>query len=207
MNKKIVFKSRRNRVWRENDIVYKQIMPHPGKSFDPCQIAAFEADMLKKLYNNGVYVPKVISVENNLLAMEYIESVTLTDYIEAAETGAEQIFSDVIVENLVNWFETFYAALQKDDIRGDVNCRNFLIALGGKIAGVDFETSYTGNRETDLGKLIAFILTYAPQHTSYKKYLTDILYRQFLSRFNLDPDLIEEEKNRELNDIMKRRNT
>jgi len=205
MNETHIFKSRRNRVWRDGNIVYKQILLHPGETVKPLRRTAFEADTLEHLYSCGVCVPKIISHKKDLLSMEYIKSATLTDFIETAETGAARIPSDVIVEKLICWFEAFYAAMPQGCIRGDVNCRNFLVAPDGNIAGVDFEASYTGSRETDLGKLIAFILTYHPQNTVYKKHLTDILYQQFKSRFNLNPALISHEKNRELNDIIIRR--
>jgi len=181
MNEKTyVFKSRRNRVWREGNTVYKQILPKAGET-GPYQSAEFEANILKRLYSRGVYVPKIISCENNLLAMEYIESMTLTDYIELYE---DQPFTDTIVERITSWFESFYNAIPLNSLRGDVNCRNFLVTPDLNIAGVDFETPCTGIRETDLGKLIAYILTYRPKYTAYKKYLAELLCRRFISRRN-----------------------
>jgi len=197
--------SRRNRVWLEDNIIYKQILPQPGESGAKCRRAAFEADMLAHLRNRGVSVPKIISCENNLLAMEYIQSKTLTDYIESCENGADQTLTETIIEQLVCWFESFYDALPQGSVRGDVNCRNFLVTPDGNIVGVDFETINTGIRETDLGKLIAFILTYRPQNTAYKKYLTDLLCQKFISRFCLDPVLISNAKAQELRDMTVRR--
>ena len=87
MSETHVFKSRRNSVWREKNIVYKKVLPQPGETCEPCLRAAIESDMLKRLYGCGVYVPKVISCENDLIAMEYIESETLTDFIVFTETA------------------------------------------------------------------------------------------------------------------------
>jgi len=161
--------------------------------------------MLERLYNCGVYVPKVISRENNLIAMEYIEGVTLTDFIELAETDTVSLYPNIVAERLADWFTAFYDALPQGCIRGDVNCRNFIVTPDGNIAGVDFEEAYFGEREADLGRLIAFILTYTPQYTDYKKRLADILCEKFTARFDLDPVLVLQENNLELEDMIRRR--
>jgi len=201
------FKSRRNRVWLKGGKVYKQILPKPGQPGlnDPRRSAAFEADMLKKLHARGVYVPRVFSCENDILEMEYIESATLTDYLEACETGAARIPAEAIAQGMTHWFEIFYAALPEGHIRGDVNCRNFLVTPDGRIAGLDFETARTGDRETDLGGLLAFILEYRPKNTPFKKMLSDLLHEQFVTRFKLDPVLVAAERTREMKAMETRR--
>jgi len=202
------FKSRRNRVWRDGGLVYKQILPLPeDKNTDggPCRRAGFEVAMLNRLYCGGVFVPKLIAYKNDLLTMEYIESVTLTDFIEAQETETALLSANIIAGRLTDWFEAFYSAAPKGNIRGDVNCRNFLVTNENFIAGIDFEKSHTGSRETDLGKLLAFILTYRPEYTVYKKVLTNLIYKKFIVRFDLDPALVSFAMDCELNDIFVRR--
>jgi RIO-like serine/threonine protein kinase len=199
---KNIFKSRRNRVWRVGDVVYKQVLPRAN---GPDRRAAHEAKTLMRLHGGGVYVPKLISHENGLLAMEYIEAETLADFIESAESGAPRISCDTLADRLAAWFRAFYNASAPGCIRGDINCRNFLVLPDGNIAGVDFEDMPPGDREADLGKLLAFILTYRPKYTAYKKALADMLYQKFTERFGLDPVLVSEYKERELGDMALRR--
>ena len=201
----IAFKSRRNCVWREGGTVYKRIMGIPGEPEKPCHRAAFEADMINRLYRCGVRVPRLISCKDDWLAMDYVESRTLVEYIDSCEIGAERVPHETIIDNVSVWFESFYDAVQNGIIRGDVNCRNFLLTPNGSVFGVDFEGPFIGKREDDLGRILAYILTYKPQYTPFKTRFADMLCRAFNKRFNLELNLVAIATDKEIGDMAVRR--
>ena len=200
------FKSRRNRVWREGERVYKKYGQLPGENTGgPLRRAAYEADMLTYLHCCGVPVPKVYSCAYDLLVMEYIDGITLADFIEQNEAATPKMEAGRLAREILHWFDAFYSAMQKGSIRGDVNCRNFLIMQHGNIVGVDFETAHSGYREKDLGRLMAYILTYRPEYTPYKIELSDLLLEGFTAHFGLNPKLAILEKGWELDAMNDRR--
>jgi len=192
-----VFPSRRNRVWLEGGIVYKQILPQPGGP-DPVQTAQAEFDALRRLSAGGVPVPKPLGLDGGLLAMEYIQGVTLVEAIERAETEGGLLAAETLAERLAQWFASFYAACPGGVCRGDVNGRNFLLTPDDRLYGVDFEVLPPGRKETDLGRLTAFALTYDPPRTAYKQRLSQALTRRFTELFGLDPAAVHAEHEREL---------
>lgn len=181
-----VFESRRNRVWLERGCVCK----HTPE-------AHAEAGILTKLLAAGVPVPRLISQGENLLVMEYVEGITLTEAIERETPN--------LAEPLTDWFASFYAAMPEGVCRGDVNCRNFILTPDRQLVGVDFEDLPAGCKETDLGRLTAFILTYDPPYSDYKKRLAQELIERFSKRFGLDPEHVRLEHERELEAMRRRR--
>lgn len=204
MNESVFFKSRRNTVWRQGSAVYKQILAHHDRP-DPCAAAAFEADRLRQLSDAEVPVPRLISQEGDLIAMTYVAGLTLTDVIELAEHGETDISASRLARSVTDWFSSFYAVLPPSEIRGDVNCRNFLVMPDGRIAGVDFEERAYGPREADLGRIAAFILNYDPANTKFKSELVDALFFCFETQFHLDIKLVAQIQEQEDRDISVRR--
>ena len=196
------FRSRRNLVWPENGYVKKRILPDEDRQ-STVSSAKFEADILSLLYKAGVSVPKLISHDADTLTMEYIEGITLIDAIEFFEQ--DKLSAEVLVKPLIGWFTAFYKAVPDDTIRGDVNCRNFILTPARSIVSVDFEFLPTGKKESDIGRLAAFILTYKPPHTMFKKYMVKQLIDEACARLDLDPVLINQAKELELTEMSKRR--
>ena len=192
MSGKNVFKSKRNYVYLENNLVYKSITA--GDS-----AALAEAEILRKLYTAAVNAPQVIEAYGGVIIMEYIEGITLTDVIEC-----ENISPELLAERISEWFAAFYEVFPSK-VRGDVNCRNFILTHDNRVFGVDFEDLPIGKKETDLGRLQAFILNYDPPNTNYKKRLVQALTNCFDARFNIDRALVDLEQSLEIERMKKRR--
>jgi len=185
----IRFKSKRNQVWLEGGRVHKLILGG----------ACSEAEILRGLYVNGVAVPEVFSVDGDMIIMEYIEGSTLTDEIER-----EVLDADKLAVCLVDWFAAFYLACP-GKIRGDVNCRNFIVAPGFKIYGVDFEDLQDGAKEKDAGRIAAFILNYAPEYTDYKKRLASAFIDCFCVVLGVEREVVLSEQALEIDAMRERR--
>jgi len=171
----IRFKSKKNEVRLYNGIIEKHhTLP---------EAAAFEANMLKSLRAKGLAVPRVLSVENNLIKMEYIEGRTLPDLIDDLESKGYSI-SDVkkIAEAVITWLSEFFIAIDTRRTgkgREDINGRNFIFD-GEKIWGIDFEEESLDRLpspaektefdviEKDIARLMAFVLNYDPPNTHLK---------------------------------------
>jgi len=199
-NQKFWFKSKRNYVYLENNRVYKSLVSR--------EAALAEADILRKLYTAGVNVPQIVSAgidgeitdgEIEMIVMEYIEGETLTDIIERENKPPEPL-----AERISEWFAAFYEVFP-DRTRGDVNCRNFIITQDMRVFSVDFEDLPLGRKETDLGRMRAFILNYDPAYTEYKKSLAQALTNCFETRFGIDSELADMEQNLEIQQMQKRR--
>lgn len=175
------FVSRRNKVLLDNGVVIKKY-PSYG-------IAAFEKHMLNKLKSFGLKVPKVIAAEALEIRMEYIKGQTLLERIEnmeAENVGSEQQY--LLSNMLSEWFLKYYQAVDHSHtaiLRGDVNCRNFIVNDIG-IWGIDFEETTTGEKEMDIGRLIAFILTYKPSFTAWKYEFCSLLEGVMCQILSLD---------------------
>ena len=200
--KKKKFQSRRNLVWLENGYVIKRILPDKDKQ-NTIMLAEFEANILSLLYTAGVAVPKLISLEYDTLTMEYIDGITLTDAILVYEQN--NLPADKLVTPVIRWLKSFYEALPKGSIRGDVNCRNFILTQSGQAVGVDFESIPVGNKETDIGRLAAFILTYEPPNTTYKEFLVNMMLDEATIHLDTNHTLIKQAQEKELEEINKRR--
>jgi len=171
------FKSKRNQV----ELVVR-------KTVATLEAANSEADFLRKLAANGVAVPEVLDVRENVLYLQYIEGPTLPDF-----------FCDEAAESLSTWLKDFYNAT--GEIRGDVNGRNFIFS-GGKCYGVDFEEHVYGAKEEDAGKLLAFASTYSLPEEKRERFVS--VLRKFLTE-GLDIVQVEHFYEKELEAIKKRR--
>jgi len=190
------FKSKRNKVYLHDNMVFKELENH--------ELAGQEAEFLTALKCKGVDVPKVIKVDKNTLCLEYIKGTPLPDLMsehDALERCRE------VAEHMAIWFESFYAAVDNtmtSEIRGDVNGRNFIIT-NNRIVGIDFEEHVFGRRETDFGRLLAYIATYSYEDTRAQCVLEEMLLDNFIRRFSLSEDVLFTEKAKELDDMIKRR--
>lgn len=203
-----VFKSKRNLVILNG--VYVE------KHFPTKEAAIIEKNQLLRLQKSRieVNVPKIVTnlTTENVVTTEYIEGLTLTDFIDDLESynTMSQLFKRLIAHvanELFRWFFNFHRAvdnLNTKEIKGDVNGRNFIFdGLG--IWGLDFEEKAEGEVEKDIGRLIAFILTYDPAFTTVKKFFEQSLLSKAArySRYNKDKILFYRDE--EIKAIEKRR--
>jgi len=192
-----IFRSKRNTVVLRGGVVEKHL--------SSVESAEFELAMLEKLYKSGVKVPYPVTKEGSKLKMPYIRSETLPDLFARLESSSDQ--SEVIkaADELVNWFEDFYKAVEPGEIRGDVNGRNFLWD-GEHWRGVDFEERAFGEKEQDIGRVIAFALTYDPPGTPVKILFAERVLRGAVKILNIDPAVVLKYRDREFADMNLRRN-
>jgi RIO-like serine/threonine protein kinase len=146
------------------------------KHFISAAAAAFEAYELRRLRAVGVRVPQVYALDGAVVKMQYIPGEALPDIIERLDNSDSSGF-EAMADGLIGWLGDFYRAADTDstgEIRGDVNGRNFLFD-GACCWSVDFEERVYGVKEQDIGRLIAFILTYDPPGTPLKTAFADVL--------------------------------
>jgi len=149
------------------------------------------------LKNKAVEVPKVISIDDSTICLEYINGDPLPDFM--LRQNSHERCSEV-AENITKWFESFYSAVDNKattEIRGDVNGRNFLITDAG-IVGVDFEEHIFGRKESDFGRMLAYVATYSYDETKVQRTLEEMLINGFAKRFLLSEEVLLEEKAKEL---------
>ena len=189
------FYSKRNNVILTDDNIVIKSTPNSRN----------EAEILKYLYKRNVRVPKVYSYDDMSITMEYINGQTLVEYIVRNETKSTPYADYDIVYSLSDWFKTFYNAVENNIIRSDVNCRNFIVTEDNEIFSVDFESLHSGFIEEDLGKLSAYIITYDPADTYYKRNFVNSLIDIFDQFFTIDYKLLNAECEKELAEMELRR--
>jgi hypothetical protein len=112
-----------------------------------------------------------------------------------------------MASHIARWLDGFYKAMEQITgrriILWDINLRNFLV--GYKLYGIDFEECREGAYEEDLGRLLAFIVTYAPAFTPYKIEFAREVYNALGSRLDLDRDRVMAETTKEFDAIRDRR--
>jgi len=199
-----VFRSKRNTVILRNGAVEKYFVSE--------QAASREAAALEKLYAAGVRVPYPATKNGGVIQMPYIAGETLPDLLARFESSGEEqsgIFELLqAADGLVNWLGDFYRAVDTDqsgEIRGDINGRNFLWD-GQNWRGVDFEEQAVGIKEQDIGRIIAFALTYDPPDTSVKTIFTDRFFQEAVKILDLDPAMVLKCRDQEFAAMKKRRN-
>jgi len=189
------FKSKRNRVYLSEDKVYKQ--------FIDAAAARTEAEFLSMLSGKSVPAPALLSHEGNVLVLEYADGAALPDLL----CGTDEQDWLQIAAAITDWLQRFYDAVCHEttgEIRGDVNGRNFIFHAG-KIWGVDFEEHIYGARETDAGRLLAYVSTYDIPDETRKVVLANALERQIAGVMKLDPQMITAEREKEMQAILQRR--
>ena len=103
--------------------------------------------MKKKLRSHGIYVPEVIQQVSTrrVLVMEYIEGVTMSDYLKTAETSPETLKrwlkqNDVrprkVARRLVQ--SHLRQSLEDNLFHGDLHPGNILLLRNSRLAFVDF---------------------------------------------------------------------
>ncbi len=203
MYQKIKLLSKRNDVYRIIDGDRKYI----SKTFLNLLDMKREADNLNLLKKFDVNVPEILSIENNTVELEDLGDSTLLDWYEQVEIENSYNYKDIIIK-LCTWLKEFYEVTfnyyKKSIILSDVNFRNFIIK-NGEIYGIDFEQSCEGKIESDLGKIVAYAITYNPIMTEWKLKFADELINTLEIELKVNKKLIIEEKEKELKKIIERR--
>lgn len=167
------------------------------------EAARYEANMLDKLHKKGLAVPRLISLEDNLVKMEYISGITLPDLIDKWEAEApDPAAISHVAESIILWLADFYAAADTAKTgRGDINGRNFIFD-GQKIWGVDFEEHRRVSRERDIARLIAHILTYRPAHTPLKESLARRILCRAGKILEINLEITEQQLHHEIEEVL-----
>lgn len=159
--------SKKNKVTFRHGIVIKEY---------PDEAALFrEALALEYLGAAGLAVPALLGKEGNALKMEYIPGVPYADLVE--ELSFEQ------ARALAAWLAEYHSITST--LRGDCNLRNFLW-YEGRCVGVDFEDEpMFGEPEIDMGRILAYAVTYHPPLTEAKETSARFLLRAFANSNHL----------------------
>ena len=192
----IRFKSKRNTVYLNDNMVIKE--------YEQCSSALFEKEYLENLIKEDVMVPKVLCIRDNVLFLEYIQGITVLEFIEDSSgfTRCEEV-----AIGITEWFKDFYCAVDHDntkEIRGDVNGRNFIITKKD-VYGVDFEERVFGEISTDFGRFLAYLSTYDLLDTTLRDELHKQLLSLFTKTFKIDSNIILDEQKREMKEMEERR--
>ena len=139
------------------------------KHHDDGETLLREAHALEQLHQAGLAVPALLGIKKNTLKLEYIEGPTYVDLVDTMTL--EQ------AEGLAAWLAEYHRL--SGMLRGDCNLRNFLWSQG-QCVGVDFEDEGTvGEPESDMGKILAFAVTYSPPFTPNKAACGRLLLQAF----------------------------
>jgi hypothetical protein len=140
----------------------------------------FFYDILKE---SDLKIPGIFFKGDAVLVMDFISDETLLDYIIKKEDSENSKKPACYSPGtFINDYEPVIKACKYMDdfnrflksrtgrsfILNDINLRNFLL-FGKKLYRVDFEDCREGEIEEDIGKFIAFFLTYGPAFTEWKR--------------------------------------
>ena len=170
------FKSRKNSV----ELVRLGDLTLVRKQFS-C-LAGYEKEraIYELLQGKGLAVPRLAcGSEEGVLLFEYLDAPTLCELLEQAEEGhcSEELLIEAYLL-LFEWLQEFHS-LTGQCMR-DMNARNFLFD-GKTLYGLDFESVDDGIVEDDIGRALAFLMTYHPEGSSLKRAV-----QQRLERFIAD---------------------
>ncbi len=218
---KIVFNKKPNKLPKEFAI----------KIFRTKNIAN-EVNILKRLNNQKLHVPKIILFHNPYLVLEKIDGVNLSDFIndnladvkELNELNPEILNRIIIsIEKLAEWFAIFHEKnkVRKKNVsdtlvlnKGDTRLRDFLINFSKKVLyGVDFEDTFEGNHLDDIAWICCSLLDTNPGifelgNPNQKIELINIFlkkYYQKTSSFEFDFNYLAEKIIEDLNIVIRRR--
>ncbi|MDY0236281.1 MAG: RIO1 family regulatory kinase/ATPase [Gudongella sp.] len=203
MYQEIALTSKKNKVYRivEVDNTYILKTLRDTKSYDK------ELEVLKLLNDKGLLVPKILNVNKYSITLEDLGEVTLLSIYEKLENNNDKNYQHII-ESLLSWLDNFYKVAEdyyrRECVLSDMNFRNFIVK-NNRIYRIDFEEVGFGKKEADVGKLLAFGLTYNPEHTEWKKQFEKAFVVEIQKRGLYDMESVIAEKNLELERIKERR--
>lgn len=191
-----------------------------------------EINILNRLNNQKLNVPKLLLVKNPFLILETIKGVNLSDFInknlvnvkELKELDPEILSKITLsIEKLAEWFVVFHEknVVRKEGIpealvlnKGNTRLRDFIIdSSEGVLYGVDFEDTYEGNHLDDIAWICCSLLDTNPGifelgDPKNKIELINIFlkkYYQKASSFEFDFNYLAEKIVKNLNIVIKMR--
>lgn len=141
-----------------------------------------EKKILEELYGKGVKVPRVLYTSKSAIIMEYISGDTLIERIELLEKN--NLSGKYEISAVALFFKEFYEAI-KGRIHWDINFSNFIFHEEN-LWGVDFEDVKEGEKETDIGRFVAFLMTYSPAFTDWKLNFLREFYSKIKENMQID---------------------
>ena len=176
--------SRQNRVWLVRDLLQDQL--NVEKYF--CCQAAYERELrlLLAMNQQNLAVPRLLATGRLLIRMQYIHAPTACDWLAQAEQRKQQV-DDALLAAICRLLKQIHElplfAGQQWRLH-DVNLRNILInSEANSVYWLDFEQAGPGRPLDDAADLIAFLLTYQPAMTEYKRELARRLCDQLQHSF------------------------
>lgn len=203
MHQKIELTSKRNKVYR----IKEGDKSHILKIFTKTESLDKEVQVLRLLNDKGLPVAKILETNESSIILEDLGESTLLSIYEELEKNNDKAYGYLIKE-ILSWLEGFYKVTQayygKECILLDMNFRNFILKEG-RIYRIDFEEVTFGKKESDIGKLLAFGLTYNPKETEWKKDFEKDFIKQMENSGLYDVERVIAERDLELEKIKKRR--
>ncbi len=203
MYQKIALISKKNKVYRIKDGGKSHIL----KIFTDTKSLDKELELLKFLYKEDILVPKILNTNKDSITLEDLGETSLLSTYEELEKN-NNIKYQGIIESLLSWLERFYKISEsyygKECILFDMNFRNFIVK-NRQVYRIDFEEVAFGKKESDIGKLLAFGLTYKPEQTEWKKEFEKAFINEIVRSGLYDLENVIAEKDSELEKIKVRR--
>lgn len=179
---------------------------HILKTYTKAKNMEKEIEVLKFLNKEDVLAPKILKINEKSIVLEDLGERTLLFAYEEVEKNKEDY--RYLIQGILSCLKDFYKIseiyYERECILSDMNFRNFIVK-DKQIYRIDFEDVDFGEKESDLGKLLAFGLTYSPEYTNWKKDFE----REFILAIEAsgiyDMESVIAEENLELERIRKRR--
>ena len=159
-----------------------------------------ELSIIETLRNGGLTVSTAKRVGNNILELEYMPGITALELFEGLE-AENRGFTDVdcnLCNEFSEWLVSFYSLMDsktnKTICLNDMNLRNFIYQPEKeRFVGIDFELCGENRREYDVGMLMAYILSYDPINTTYKRDMAKYMLESLVSKLDLERDVVLEQ--------------
>lgn len=182
------------------------------KKFAEVRSLEQEQAIINKLNDKAIKTVTCMGRSQDVILYEYINRITLCEFLEQAEPHQAENRRKGIVEideeilwpftKALDWLASFHEATGLAFY--DINLRNFLVCKNNVIA-IDFEDAKETDFSVDYGRFLAFIMTYSPSFTAWKKELVRQLEAYINLNIRVDFKNVLSEKERELANIQKRR--
>ena len=205
------FKSKKNQVQLIEISADQQMIRLIEKTFTEAAALKKELSMLNLLHEMEFSVPECLGQFDRVLLYEYLGGMTLCEKLEISEVCEPDLFSgsvnrdNEITELLKKTFDWLDQLHQKTGLAFyDINLRNFIVT-DNQVYAIDYEDISKLKPAVDYGRLLAFILTYKPVFTQWKKALIRELEDYLDTEIKVDMDEVRLEKEKELARICERR--
>ncbi|HPF20076.1 MAG TPA: phosphotransferase [Syntrophomonas sp.] len=204
MPKREPLPSKKNHIYRERNGQQEVVV----KQFTDSQRFCMEKEIGTLLKDSGLLTPRRIDINTRQqqIIYEYIPAMALVDLIETAEWEQVQAMMIQVCDWMMKFYQTMREKTGQQYILGDIHLRNFIYhETSGQVYGVDFEECRPGRIESDVARLLTFLLHYEPAFTARKIELADGLQKYFFAALDLDRDFYLQEVHRETEELMQRR--